>query len=395
MKIAYINPQPIPGDLPSTLQALQMVDGFAAAGHQVAVVTPAPEAHHSADALLARPPAGNLVFSPTPVLRKRWFFPFASHRLFYRHAEKWVRANPANVVYVRNLKLAEHLLRRHPKLPLYFETHELFAQSFVEAHPDSRQNRRKLRLLEAREQFVYSRARGLITLTQALLDDIHGRYGAVAPGIVAPDGVDLHAARAALAVPPSPNPRPVLLYLGSLHRWKGVETAIDALPQVPDCELWIAGGEPGRIAELANRPTARAAADRLRFLGKVPPGERFHLIARADICLLPLINSSIGARYTSPLKLFEYMAMGKPLVASDLAAIREVIQHGRNGWLVEPEQPEALAHGIRTLLADGALRDSLGRTAQADASGYSWQSRAEKIGDFLASDAQLIAPQHA
>ncbi|HEY6898681.1 MAG TPA: glycosyltransferase family 4 protein [Rhodocyclaceae bacterium] len=386
MRIAFINPQSVPGDLPSTLQALQMVDAFAQCGHAVDVVTPAPSAGLSARQILGREAHPGVHWQHSPALRRRWFFPFSSHRLFYRHAIQWLRRERPDVAYVRNLKLAEAILQALPQQAVVFETHELFAQSFAEHHaPLGLGARRKLRALERREAYVYGKCRGLVAITETLLGDIRQRYGDTGAALVAPDGVDPEPAARALAVPRTANARPALLYLGSLHRWKGVETVIDALPAIADCDLWIAGGGTARMQELAQRPSARACAGRLHLLGQIPPAERFELIAKSDLCLLPLTQSSIGSRYTSPLKLFEYMAMGKPILASDHPSLREVLRHGDNGWLVAPDDPARLAEGASKLLADPALRAALGAQALADSRRYTWRARAEAVTKWMES----------
>jgi glycosyltransferase involved in cell wall biosynthesis len=86
-----------------------------------------------------------------------------------------------------------------------------------------------------------------------------------------------------------------------------------------------------------------------------------------------------SAYYTSPLKLFEYMAAGAPIVAAELPSIREVIKHGDNGWLVAPDDPGALAAGIRHVLQNRDLASAMAAKAARDAKNYTWQSRAARI----------------
>jgi len=289
----------------------------------------------------------------------------------------------ADVILVRNLKLAEALLTSGLEIPLVFETHEVFANSFAESHPHANaKQKRKLRQLQQRERLVYSRSAGLIVLTKLLGDDIRRTYGTQAPILVAPDGVDFFLADAARC-PRQANVPPVALYLGSLHPWKGVETALRALPLVPDVGLHIAGGTSQRIAELHALAVSLGIAQRVKLLGPVFPGDRFHLINAADICLLPLSQTSIGARYTSPLKLFEYMAMGKAIVASDLPSLREVLRPGANALLTQPGDAQALAKELTRLSEDMGLAEALGKQALLDSRCYGWQNRAKGIAGFL------------
>ena len=385
MRIAYLNPQSIPGTLPSTLQVLQFAEALAEVGHDVHVVTPRPAGDApAAAALLARPLAPGLHLQHLADRQRRWYFPFRSNRLFHADAIRWLRGRQVDALYVRNLKLARALLDTHPSIPIFFETHELFAQSFRESHPDSFAARRKLRQLTRREGDVYRRCAGIVAITKALLDDLRQGYAIDTPALVAADGVDIALADVALADQVAENTRPVILYLGSLHRWKGVETLIAAMPAVTDAVLHVVGGEPGRIAELRMLAESTGAAGRIFFPGPVAPALRFQTIAASDICVLPLSETSIASRYTSPLKLFEYMAMGKAIVAADLPSIREVLSHGHNALLTDVGRPDALAAAIGTLLNDSELRMRIGAQARVDAYAYAWTNRARQVSDWMA-----------
>jgi glycosyltransferase involved in cell wall biosynthesis len=93
----------------------------------------------------------------------------------------------------------------------------------------------------------------------------------------------------------------------------------------------------------------------------------------------------IASYFTSPLKLFEYMASGKPIVASDLPAIREVLSHNTNSILVPPDNPEALAGGVRYILENPAMGEKIARQAAVDVLSYTWDERTKKIMDFIRS----------
>ncbi|WP_374339610.1 glycosyltransferase family 4 protein [Leeia sp.] len=385
MRIAYLNPQAVPDTLPSTLQILQTVEALGLAGVQVDLVTPQARNGHTVASLLGRALPPQVQLHPLPDYRKRWFFPFASHRPFYWQAVRWLRQHPVDAVYVRNLKLAEVLLRAFSsRLPIFFETHELFAQTLAEQLPEAaRAQHRKLLALRAREGKVYREVKGLITITQTLLDDIRAEYALETPAWVAPDGVDLTLARQVAPREQGDRPLPVLLYLGSLHPWKGVDALVEAMTQVASAELWVAGGGAERLAALQQRAAQLGISHRIRWLGFVPPRERFTLIAQADICVLPLSATSIGSRYTSPLKLFEYMAMGKPVLVRDVPAIREVITHGENGYLYTDEAH--LPTAIQALLSQPEQWPALGKAAAESAQHYAWSCRAEGIIRFMKS----------
>jgi len=103
------------------------------------------------------------------------------------------------------------------------------------------------------------------------------------------------------------------------------------------------------------------------------------LLTQADVLALPNPPSAISTHATSPLKLFEYMAARRAIVASDLPAIREVLRHDVNAWLVPAGDAAALAAGIRRLADDSALRRRLADSARASVAEYSWSRRAERL----------------
>jgi glycosyltransferase involved in cell wall biosynthesis len=126
-------------------------------------------------------------------------------------------------------------------------------------------------------------------------------------------------------------------------------------------------------------------AARVTFTGLVEPARVAELLMQADVLALPNPASAISTRYTSPLKLFEYMATGRPIVSSDLPSIREVLRDGVNALLVPPGDPVALAAAIERLFNDHILATRLGRAALDEVPNYSWDRRAERL-DALMSE---------
>jgi glycosyltransferase involved in cell wall biosynthesis len=123
--------------------------------------------------------------------------------------------------------------------------------------------------------------------------------------------------------------------------------------------------------------------DRVLFHGQVSPREvRVHL-QEAAVAVLPLTQDLISASFTSPLKLFEYMAAGVPIVASDLPSTREILTPEVNAVLVPPNNPQALAAGIQRVLEDRDLANRIAQKALEDVMQFSWKKRAEKIIIFL------------
>jgi glycosyltransferase involved in cell wall biosynthesis len=123
--------------------------------------------------------------------------------------------------------------------------------------------------------------------------------------------------------------------------------------------------------------------DRIIFHDFVPYEDVPGYLARAGIAVVPLPDVLMSRYFTSPLKLFDAMAAGAPLVASDLDSLREVLRNGENAVLVEPDSPDALAAGIRTLLDDPTLAARIACKARSEVEQYTWERRAERILEFL------------
>ena len=286
MRLIYPDPNWVPDTTPSALQILQNVDAFGQLGVNVCLLTPKSRNGLLPDKVLGRPLPASITTKTISDLRRRWFFPSSSNKPFYLLATRWISQQRNCVLLVRNLKMAEYLLRAGVRQPLFFETHEVFAQTFrEEKKPMSRTDENKLLALTAREAFVYRNCKGMIALTQLLADDIHSHYDIKTPIHVAPDGFD--AELSARSAKPIANSLPVLLYLGSLHPWKGVDMLVRVMQYVKTAQLRIVGGVPARIAQLSSLAKSLRVDHRIAFLGPVDPIKRFDIIAAADICLLP------------------------------------------------------------------------------------------------------------
>jgi len=184
----------------------------------------------------------------------------------------------------------------------------------------------------------------------------------------------------------------VVGYAGHLYPWKGIDVLIAALGQLTGVRGLIVGGLEGeddviRVKALAER----TAPGRVTFAGMVDPPQVAALLQQADVLVVPNLPSRISAAYTSPLKLFEYMASGRPVVASDLPALREVLRPDDNAVLVEAGSADALAAGIRRVVEDPAFGARLAAQARLDVAAYTWDKRAERLESVLASAVEARA----
>jgi glycosyltransferase involved in cell wall biosynthesis len=154
--------------------------------------------------------------------------------------------------------------------------------------------------------------------------------------------------------------RVILGFTGFVREWNGLESVVELLaaPGNEAMALLVVGDGPVR-PQLEDLALRLGVGDRLRFTGRVGRSEVAAWVAAFDVALQPAANP-----YASPLKLFEYMALGRAIVAPDQPNIREVLQHERNAVLFFPGDAEALGRAIRRLAFDPALRERLGEAAR-------------------------------
>jgi glycosyltransferase involved in cell wall biosynthesis len=180
----------------------------------------------------------------------------------------------------------------------------------------------------------------------------------------------------------------VIGFIGTFGKWHGAENFARAfarlLSERPDLRvrlrlLMIGDGLTKPAAEQGLG--ALGAADRAIFTGLVPQEQGPAHLAACDILVSPHVPNPDGSRFFgSPTKLFEYMAMGRPILASDLDQIGDVLTHGETAWVVPPGDEAALAQGLAVLIDDPDLRTRLGEAARRDAvANYSWTAHVRRI----------------
>lgn len=208
---------------------------------------------------------------------------------------------------------------------------------------------------------------------------------------VAPDGVknsffaadnDQSAARQKLGLPD----KKIVLYTGQLLPGKGAEVFVDAAQQFGDEVLFLlVGGHGDYLRRMQNRVNENILSN-VAVTGFVPPANIPLYQAAADVLVLPATADHDISAYTSPLKLFEYMASRRPIVASDLPVLEEILCDGENALLFAERNPGAMAEKIKLLLYDAALAARLAERAFVDVQQFTWDARAKRILDFISFD---------
>jgi len=176
----------------------------------------------------------------------------------------------------------------------------------------------------------------------------------------------------------------VLGFAGFVRDWHGLDSVVDlvARPDAPSNLHFLVVGDGPALGPLKKQVEYLNVADKITFAGLVDREQLPQHIAVFDIALLPRC-----VEYCSPLKLFEYMAAAKAIVAPAQENVREILEDGTSGILFSPGDREAMAGAILRLANDAELRNGLGRAAREliSARGYTWTNNAKRVSAIAAS----------
>jgi glycosyltransferase involved in cell wall biosynthesis len=286
---------------------------------------------------------------------------------------------PAGFIYQRYSlnNLAGVILSRRWKLPLILEANDSEAkwrQDFsVLRYP---------RLAYACERLILRRAEIVSAVSDNAAEDLRAA-GALGERLrIVPNGVTV-----ARFVDATPMPLSslggsfVICFVGLFYPWHGVRYLAEAFAlwhqRRPDVRLLLVGD--GEEAPVVRSLLERGGAlEATHFAGLVSRQEAPRYMAAADVLVSP--HANIDHFIGSPIKLFEYMAAGRPIVATRVGQIQEVLRDGETGLLVEPEDPEAMAAALDRLYSDRDLRRRLGEAARSEAEQrHSWDARLEAV----------------
>lgn len=374
MRILYVFPEPLPLPRARGIQVTHTVAALAQQGLDVCLAY-VPTADHS-DPFSAygieRPRTVELIplarGLPAPFAK----LPLHSNRLFFYRLSRWLqqekrRARQPVLIMARHLKIAHALLNAFPDIPLLYEAHEVFA----DVAPAS-----KRASLAQIEKSVLQRARALVAITQGAADDLKKRYQLNRDCHVLPDAVTWPA-----RIPQKPwqEAGRHIIYAGSFFPWKGVQDLIAAAQWLPGCRITLMGGAPERIRQYQSQVPVGGAE--VVFTGHVSHAQAFQALGQACIAVLPN-RAEPNSLWSSPLKLFEYMACGCAVVASDLASLHEILADDEAIW-TPPADPQLLAAGIRRLIADPVYAQRLGEGLRERAKNYTWEARAQQLTSIM------------
>jgi len=239
------------------------------------------------------------------------------------------------------------------------------------------------------ERYAYTQVDLIVTLTQAMYEILQSKYGVSEKRIlVCPDGVNMSefdvrvTSRKAREMIGLPTYAYIALYCGSVgyYQWKGEDIFIDAAKYLEDNFLFVLVGGSEREAEKAY---GKNLPSNVKCFGRISHAEIPFYLRAADVLILPNKKGNPRSEsFTSPLKLFEYMASGVPIIASKLKSICEILDED-NAVLVEPNNSMALVKSIKRLRGNELLAKRVSNRAKTDVVKYQWINRATIILRFL------------
>jgi glycosyltransferase involved in cell wall biosynthesis len=369
MKIVAISGSQVPSNMANSLQAMKAIHALAQLGHDVTLIVPTSDQPHSKWGELA-------AFYG---LQKEFcleYLPNASRRLFFLSAVRRAKSLKPDLLYVWPVQSAT--LGLMSGLPVVLEMHDLpsgrIGPFWFRYFRDSRGKKR------------------MAVITKALTDALTERYGAFlhpSDVVLAPNGVELERfkhllgpsmARRSLGLPEAPT----VVCTGHVYPGRGVELFVELAKRQRGIRFVWAGGKQEDVE--AWKAKTRAIPN-LTFIGFVHNAQLPVYQTAADVLLMPYgreigISSGMGhsAQVSSPMKMFEYMATGRAIIASDLPVFHEVLNDS-NAVFCPPEKVVAWDGALQALFDNPARREELATQARLDAQKYSWTERAKNILD--------------
>lgn len=376
MKMYYIANSRIPTEKAHGLTIVKSCESFARAGATVELILPRRRTQFEDDVFKTYGVENIFTVRYVPTLDllrlsgSRWAF-WGSYFTFYISTFLYVlfKSKKDSIIYTRDAPL---LTLSMLGMSVFLECHHVFAK-------------RKLYF------WLAGKAAGIVTISAALKQTFVSAGFAEENILVSPSGVDLRIflidtpqteARKKLALQRDAH---ILLYTGNFTTMgadKGISDMLHALKKLPDVFFIAIGGSEKDRTRYGKEAEEAGVASQVELNGFAPQTTLALYQRAADVLVMPFPDTPHYRGNMSPVKMFEYMASGRPIVASDLPTIREVLSD-TNSIIIPPGDRGALAHAVQVLLADPQRGQRLAEQAQGDVRAYSWDERAKKVLSFI------------
>ena len=238
---------------------------------------------------------------------------------------------------------------------------------------------------------VWKRTSGLVAISDGIKKELVRQGVSSDKILVARDAVDIvqfsiqsskKEARERLGLPVD---KKIVLYTGHLYDWKGASLLAEMAPRI-DADIYLVGGTKEDVAGYK----AKYQSPNLKIIGWQEPRSIPLWLRAADVLVLPnSAKTKIGSEYTSPLKLFEYMASGTPMIVSNVSAVKEVLSD-KEAVFFKADNSEDLTVKIKMVLENSRGAVARAQLAENKVGDYSWNKRAEAILDFIKKSKKIF-----
>lgn len=229
-------------------------------------------------------------------------------------------------------------------------------------------------------------ADAVLTVSDAIADRLKERYGIARPEVLynAPEQEHRFVRNNVLREQFGLDERPIILYQGQFRDGRGLLALADAVANTPAVQLVLIGEG---VLEEELRRRLKPFDTRFRIIPFTPPDDLPRFTASTDLGVLLIENTAKSLRFSLPNKLFEYLAAGLPVLASPLPEISRVLKPSTIGYFANPQNPDSIAHALRTFANSPRSRDEWRLKATAALAPYSWGKGSKRfqsiIQDFL------------
>ena len=299
---------------------------------------------------------------------------------YYSRSWQVVKHEPADVYHSHDLTTlpAGYVAKRRTGGKLVYDSHELFTT----LHYIPRVDRPIFRFLE---RYLIHRADAVITVNEFAARELSRRYGIGLPDVVrncpplARQGDEQcnGSLRESLGLDDTV---PIIVHVGKFAREEGSEKLVSAVPFLNHGVIvflgWGAGAEEIYLKELVRR---RGLGDRVLFAPPVAPDQVVGHISSAQVGVMPLLDFGLNHYYATPIKLWECISAGLPVVSSNFPALEAIVEGYRLGRTCNPEDPEDIAAAINWVLADKKRYEKMRRNALKAAKIFNWENESKKL----------------
>jgi len=298
-------------------------------------------------------------------LRKE-LFGIKSNRIFNYNLDKHLKENSYDALYVRHLKTAYHLLkhrRKYKNTKIIFECHEIFSVS----NPKTRHL----------EETVYSQSDGLVFINQSLQKAIQKHF----PNSSQFQEVIDNGCSFSLPYLKKSFQSPSFVYVGNFYPWKGVDFLIECMEYLPEVHLKIVG-DGNRKEELEKKVKNLGMQKRISFLGYRTHNEIQEILKSSSFAVIPNIPSPYDT-FSTPIKLYEYLASSSVVIAADMPTIREIVTDGKNGFLFKAGDRKSFIDTLKKVLDYSVSQlEEISKSGHEASKKFTWEARAAKIIKF-------------